>query len=67
MGCRLKILAGELEFTKNGRSLGIAFSGVFGRLFPVVGMASFGSGHIRANFVEPFKYNFVEPFKYTSD
>jgi hypothetical protein len=49
IGCRLEISSGHLEFFKNGRSLGVAFTNVHGFVFPVVGIGSYGA-HIRVDF-----------------
>ncbi|KAF7596653.1 hypothetical protein BBP40_000575 [Aspergillus hancockii] len=36
ISCRLKLLSGTLEFGKNGCFYGVAYTGVYGRLFPVI-------------------------------
>ncbi|PKX98642.1 SPRY-domain-containing protein [Aspergillus novofumigatus IBT 16806] len=43
IGCRLEMSSGKLEFFKNGRALGVAFTNVHGFVFPVVGIGSYGA------------------------
>ncbi|KAI5842025.1 concanavalin A-like lectin/glucanase domain-containing protein, partial [Tricharina praecox] len=46
---------GNIFFTKNGVHLGVAFTGIAGQLFPIVGLSL--SGRVTANFgAKPFKY-----------
>jgi len=55
IGCRVRRM-GDIIFTKNGVSLGVAFGGISGKLYPAVGMSS-RDARIRANFGQtPFKY-----------
>ncbi|KAI9765235.1 MAG: hypothetical protein M1840_007727 [Geoglossum simile] len=49
IGCHVNLENGELFYTRNGESLGIAFTNAKGWLFPAVGIQCKGA-HIRANF-----------------
>ena len=60
IGCRV-YLSQDVTFFKNGTSLGVAFRGISGKLYPAVGMRSRG-GHVRVNFGQkPFLYNVTAP------
>jgi len=56
IGCRVH-LTQDVAFAKNGTSLGVAFQGILGKLYPAVGMSSCGAS-VRVNFGQrPFSYN----------
>jgi hypothetical protein len=62
IGCGYNFLTRDVFFTKNGRSLGVAFSKVAGRLFPTVSLHSPGET-VRFNFgQELFRFD-LEAFR----
>jgi hypothetical protein len=58
IGCRVH-LGADVAFAKNGTSLGVAFRGISGKLYPAVGIRSRGA-HVRVNFGQrPFLRNVI--------
>lgn len=54
IGCGLNLQTRELYFTKNGTMLGVAFTNVYGILYPSVALTGPGDS-MSANFYPPFK------------
>jgi len=57
IGCGVNFRDGTAFYTKNGNDLGVAFKDIKGKLFPFVGMRTYGE-HVRVNFgATPFIYD----------
>eukprot|EP01027_Heterolobosea_sp_BB2_P011207 GEZU01016332.1.p1 GENE.GEZU01016332.1~~GEZU01016332.1.p1 ORF type:complete len:498 (-),score=83.43 GEZU01016332.1:426-1919(-) len=58
VGCGINFSTNEIFFTKNGKSLGVAFKGVTHQLYPTIGLHSIGD-RVTVNFgAKPFKFDF---------
>ncbi|KAK2756744.1 hypothetical protein FQN54_005190 [Arachnomyces sp. PD_36] len=49
IGCDFNIDKGEISFTYNGHPLGVASSGVYGKLYPTIGLGCYGAS-VQVNF-----------------
>lgn len=57
IGCAINFGTGECFYTKNGMHLGIAFTGLHGKLYPSIGLRTLHE-HVRVNFgQEPFVFD----------
>lgn len=66
IGCGFDLQTRELYFTKNGGLIGVAFTNVYGILYPSVAISGLGNSVV-ATFDPPFKYSQTGPSSLSRD